>query len=231
MSEELRDKFALLTNDDDFVRIDKTNFKPNEVLVRGGEGWTDKTGVLSPAAVFTTQPLLCPQECEQWIANAEAKTFDEGDFIFKTGKHGYERMPTGGRRSSATMVVTDVAFAKDMTAKLRPIIPLQLSDGRKFIGVRNSFLVSRYKEGQYFAPHFDGSGLAVDEVSGQQGQSEFVVVLYLSDDFEGGHTVYLPGQGSEIKHALAAKAPRGSGVAHRGVTVLHAGGRVTRGTK
>jgi predicted 2-oxoglutarate/Fe(II)-dependent dioxygenase YbiX len=54
------------------------------------------------------------------------------------------------------------------------------------------FLVSRYREGGYFAPHFDGAMLWDDPVTAQKSQSAFTVVLYLSDDFEGGATHYLP---------------------------------------
>jgi len=58
-----------------------------------------------------------------------------------------------------------------------------------------------------------------------------LAVLYLNDDFEGGATHYLPGQGSEVGQAIAVRPCRGCAVVHRGVSVLHCGGRVLSGTK
>ena len=81
----------------------------------GGEAWTDKSDVLSPWAVWATPTLLNPEECKQWIDRAEEKgegALETGDFIFKTGRNGFERMKTGARRHSATRLLNDEAFAK-----------------------------------------------------------------------------------------------------------------------
>ena len=182
-----RQKYALVPKDD-YRTIDREIFKPGEILVE----------VAGSRSVWTTPQLLTSDECEYWIKKAEAIHFDEGDFIFKTGKNGMERMETGGRRSSATMVVQDPSFSSRMKAILVDHIPEVLCDGRKFIGIRDSFLVSKYNKGQYFAPHYDGNTVAIDVDTGIAMQSAFTAVLYLSDDFTGGATHYLPGQGKSL---------------------------------
>jgi len=57
----------------------------------------------------------------------------------------------------------------------------------------------------------------------------FTCVLYLTDDFVGGTTLYLPGQGSEVGAAVAVRPKRGCAVVHRTITVLHAGARLDPG--
>lgn len=213
-----RQNYALRPKNDYRV-IDRSNFQPNEVLLSA-----------AGHAIWTTSQLLSRDECQQWIQRAEEIRFDEGDFIFKTGKNGYERMETGGRRSSATMVMNDQSFALKMITALKGHIPETVSDKRKFTGIRESFLISKYEAGQYFAPHYDGNTSAVVG-DGVQSQSEFTVVLYLSDDFTGGATHYLPGPQSEVQNPTAVQPLVGHAVIHRAVTILHAGGEVLSGTK
>ena len=213
-----RQNYALRAKNDYRV-IDRSNFQPNEVLLSA-----------KGPAVWTTSQLLSRTECQQWIQRAENINFDEGDFIFKTGKNGYERMETGGRRSSATMVMNDQTFASEMVAKLKGHIPEILGDKRKFTGIRESFLISKYQPGQYFAPHYDGNTSAIVG-DGVQSQSEFTVVLYLSEDFTGGATHYLPGPQSEVQNPIAVQPMVGHAIIHRAVTILHAGGEVLSGTK
>ena len=176
--------------------------------------------------VYTLPKLLEPEECAEWIAKAEAAQFEEGDFVFKVG---YVRENTGGKRDSATMVAEDEPFSQSLWARMKEHVPQRLPDGREVMGISNKFLVSRYRPKQYFAPHFDGSGLSQGKHDG--GQSAATIVLYLTDDFEGGATHYLPGPGSEVPHPVAVTPARGAAVVHRSNTVMHCGGEVESGTK
>jgi len=218
-------RFAL-TPDDHYRAVDLTDRCLNH-LVAGGEAWIDKSEVQSPWAVWATPALLSPTECCQWIQRAEHEGLETGDFIFKTGRNGFERMQTGARRHSATRLIEDKAFATLMEERIREVVPKLLADGRRFRGVRQSFLLTRYVEGQYFAPHFDGC----TEDSGDGSMNAFTVVLYLNGDFDGGATHYLPGQGSEINQPIAVRPCPGCAVVHRVVSVLHCGGQVLKGKK
>jgi len=220
-----RSRFAL-SPDDSYRSVDLTDKRLHN-LVPGGEAWTDRADVLSPWAVWATPMLLNPTECDRWIHRAEDEALEVGDFIFKVGRHGYQRMKTGARRHSATRLIQEEAFAKLMEDRIRGVVPPVLSDGRRFQGVKPSFLLTRYVEGQYFAPHFDGCMKGDDN----GWISVFTAVLYLSDDFEGGATHYLPGQGSEVGQAIAVRPCRGCAVVHRVASVLHCGGKVLDGVK
>mmetsp|Transcript_56538 Transcript_56538/g.83004 ORF Transcript_56538/g.83004 Transcript_56538/m.83004 type:complete len:145 (-) Transcript_56538:288-722(-) len=119
-----------------------------------------------------------------------------------------------------------------MHQRISQQVPAQLQDGRMFRGVNSQFLITRYVEGQYFAPHFDGHILNLEEGPFKGCITEFTAVVYLSDDFEGGHTHYLPGQNSEVGFpAVAVRPPPGCASVHRQGTVLHSGGAVTKGYK
>ena len=85
------------------------------------------------------------------------------------------RLPTGVRRQSATHGIEDAAFAALMEARLAGQIPASI-EGRAFVGVRNTFLTSRYQPGQYFAPHFDGRGGSTGGGVGGAPCSEFIAV-------------------------------------------------------
>ena len=205
-------------------------------IIPGGEAWGEVDGgarggeeVRSPWAVWATTPLLSRDECNEWVRRAEKLELETGDFIFAGGEWGLSRLHTGARRHSATKLVEDSDFSALMEHRLKGQVPEELAGVRKYGGVTaSSFLVSKYEPNQYFAPHFDGRG------SGSFSDthtSEFTVVLYLTDDFVGGATHYLPGQGSEVAQAVALRPNLGCATVHRQGTVLHSGGKVLDGTK
>lgn len=208
-------------------------------VVPGGEAYADGVrAALSPWCVWVTAQLLSPAECKAWIERANAEGLERGDFIFKTGKGGFERMPTGVRRLSLTRLIEDRDFAAVIARRLHESgrVPEKLADGRSFRGVRSSFLISKYEAagaGGYFAPHFDGCTIVQAEEDGALHGcvGAFTCVLYLSADFEGGATHYLPGKGSEVARAVAVRPNPGCAVIHRAITVMHAGGRLERGVK
>jgi hypothetical protein len=68
-------------------------------VVPGGEAFDDASPRLSEWAVWVTGPLLDASECAAWVARANGG-LETGDFIFKTGRRGFERMATGLRRLS-----------------------------------------------------------------------------------------------------------------------------------
>mmetsp|Transcript_23816 Transcript_23816/g.27115 ORF Transcript_23816/g.27115 Transcript_23816/m.27115 type:complete len:309 (-) Transcript_23816:262-1188(-) len=230
-----RAKFAI-SPDANYRKIDVSS-KKWQGIIPGGEAWTTddstiSTGdqeVRSPWAVWATKPLLSPSECTEWIKRGETLELETGDFIFAgNAEFGHSRLHTGARRHSATRMIADPSFAAVLQSRLEGQVPTEIIGGRKYGGVGESFLVSRYVPGQYFAPHFDGRGSGLNT---EAQCSEFTVVVYLSDDFVGGATHYLKGQGSEVKQSVAVRPERGCASIHRQGSVLHAGGAVEKGTK
>jgi hypothetical protein len=256
LDDTVRSKYAIVPNGDTFptVHLDRTS--PPQGICPGRQSTLpNQQPLLSPWAVFSTGPLLTVEECQAWIQKANDLELETGDFIFKTGAKGYERMKTGGRRFSSTTIVQDTVFAQKAAAILRrpdSLVPLVLGNGKVFRGVRSRFLVSKYTPGQFFAPHFDGQIVEDDPNESLLGsQSEFTAVLYLSDDFEGGATLYLPtatgdrdkndndnskkekngDHWSEVQEPVAVRPAAGCAVTHRACTVMHGGGEVLQGVK
>jgi len=227
-----RTKFAI-SPDETYRTIDVSS-KTWQGIIPGGEAWTTENDdsveeVRSPWAVWTTKPLLSPTECTEWVQRSETLELETGDFIFAgNAEFGHSRLHTGARRHSATRMIADPSFAAVLQSRLEGQVPTEIIGGRKYGGVGESFLVSRYVPGQYFAPHFDGRGSGLNT---EAQCSEFTVVVYLSDDFVGGATHYLKGQGSEVKQSVAVRPERGCASIHRQGSVLHAGGAVEKGTK
>ena len=226
LSTETRQKFALRVNQEKI--IGRHNFPHDQILMLNSKDAASDAA--NNVGVFTTPPLLTRQECQDVIQLGESLGLEQGDFIYVTGKKQYERMSTGGRRFSSTILVVDPMLTKKLTNALNQcqVLPKVLNDGRKFVGARNSFLISRYYPGQYFAPHYDGRMLCVDD-DGKRTVSMFTAVLYLTEDFTEGSTHYLPDD--ETVQGLAVQPPVGSAVAHRAVSIRHAGGEVLSGIK
>ena len=229
LSTETRQKFALRVSHEKI--IGRNNFPNDQILLSNSKDAA--TDAANNVGVFTTPPLLTRQECRDVIQLGESLGLEQGDFIYVTGKKQYERMATGGRRSSSTILVVDPAMTTKLTKALNhcQVLPKVLNDGRKFVGARNSFLISRYHPGQYFAPHYDGRMLCIDDDDddGKRTVAMFTAVLYLTEDFTGGSTHYLP---DDITvQGLAVQPPSGSAVVHRAVSIRHAGGEVLSGVK
>jgi hypothetical protein len=236
INESTKSKFALIGEKS--WSIDLSDDKPRGIVPSRCRDPEEEP--LSDWAVFTTGPLLSPEECQTWIKKAEHVNLETGDFIFKTGLKGYERMKTGGRRHSSTTIIEDPHFAQRVDTLLQgpdSYVPMKLSNGMEFKGVRNTFLLSRYYPGQYFAPHFDGQLVAAAREPLAGSLSQFTCVLYLSDDFEGGATLYLPGTNddnthwSEVQKPAALRPKPGCGCIHRQGTVIHSGAKVLSGVK
>jgi hypothetical protein len=178
-------------------------------------------------AVFTTTQVLSVEECTSWVARAEALELEDGDFIFATGGQDSSR---GWRQARGGTAPHGSSTTRSLRAPCRSgsqgRCRRRLPTGADSASSSRAF--SKYVPGQYFAPHFDGRGAGL---AGMGRTAEFTAVLYLSNDFVGGATHYLPGQGSEVAQAVALRPCQGCAAVHRQGSVLHAGGAVESGTK
>ena len=120
-------------------------------------------------------------------------------------------------RTNERVMFDDDALANELFTRLRPHLPATLG-GRSLQGANVRFRGYRYRPGQAFKPHFDGSYRPSASL-----ESELTLLLYLNDDFTGGETAFLDLDAS-------VRPERGSVLlfAHR---VLHEGAEVTSGTK
>jgi prolyl 4-hydroxylase len=102
---------------------------------------------------------------------------------------------------------------------------------------QESLQVVRYTKGGFFTPHYDPCSLdkkgACKRMNGSAGPRMCTVLIYLNDDFEGGHTVF-------PKIGLSVRPETGKAVVFQGTDAktgeiiresLHGGEPVTSGEK
>ncbi len=76
----------------------------------------------------------------------------------------------------------DVSLAASLFDRLRPALPIRDDTP---VGLNERFRGYRYTAGQRFRPHFDGAF-----VRNEHERSEITLLLYLSDGFVGGDTLF-----------------------------------------
>jgi predicted 2-oxoglutarate/Fe(II)-dependent dioxygenase YbiX len=91
-------------------------------------------------------------------------------------------------------------------------------DGYEPIGLNERFRFYRYKDGQQFKPHVDGSFKRSETET-----SKITLLIYLNEDFEGGNTTLVL-EGEEI-------VPKEGMLFLFEQKIMHCGRPVTTGTK
>jgi predicted 2-oxoglutarate/Fe(II)-dependent dioxygenase YbiX len=162
--------------------------------------------------VFTIPALLTADECAELIAKAEAAGFDDAPITTPAGFVMRKDI-----RNNTRVMFDDRALAAALFERLRDAVPPRLCD-RRPAGVNERMRVYRYEPDQYFAPHYDGCYQRNAHES-----SELTFMVYLNDDFTGGHTNFL--------HFGRTIAPRTGDALLFQHAVLHEGATVESGRK
>lgn len=162
--------------------------------------------------VFTVDDVLSPAECAAQIARIEAM----GPETATINAVGGPLLDTRTRNNDR-VIFDDVELAEQLYARVRPRLPTRLS-GRVPVGANERFRGYRYRVGQRFAPHYDGS-FTRDE----HERSLLTFMIYLNDGFEGGETDFL-----ELKQKITPRAGQALLFQH---FLLHEGCTVRQGQK
>ena len=85
-------------------------------------------------------------------------------------------------RNNDRVMFEDVSLAASLFERLRPALPVREDTP---VGHNERFRGYRYRAGQRFRPHFDGA-----YVRNERERSEITLLLYLSDGFVGGDTLF-----------------------------------------
>jgi len=169
-------------------------------------------GFRAPWAAFA-EGVLSDERCGSLVARIDA-----GSPTPATINTRYGHVVNTGARNNERVMFDDAALAEELFAATRALLPASLHRGI-LVGYNERFRGYRYREGQRFAPHFDGAYVRPD---GHEA-SLLSVLFYLNEGFSGGETRLLdydvtlvPRRGSALffEHAL-----------------LHEGSGVTAGTK
>lgn len=128
--------------------------------------------------VFVIHDFLSPEECRDYIRIGEGIGFTDAPI---TTHRGFEMRKD--IRNNTRVIMDNVTLAAQLWERAAPMIPE--FRGRTPIGLNERFRFYRYEPGQRFAPHFDG---AFERENGER--SEYSFLIYLNDDFQGGHTLF-----------------------------------------
>ena len=141
-----------------------------------------------PGAILMTD-ILTPSECHQFIAAAEAI--------------GYAPDAVDGIDN--VVWLADDSLVDTIFDRCKKLLPQHLNSCA-LAGINRRWRLFRYLPGAEYRPHIDGSwtcngldaetGDLVEDIFGDR-RSRLTFLVYLNDDFEGGHTTFfLPEQGT-----------------------------------
>ncbi len=160
--------------------------------------------------IFTLSGFLSAVECEEYVRFSEARGF--GDAPVSTS---FGQVMMKDVRNNSRVMVDDPVLAQLVWDRAAPYVPGMLARHRA-IGVNERFRFYRYDVGQTFRWHRDGYFERPN-----RERSRLTLMIYLNDDFEGGHTrfedaIICPAAGMALFFA------------HH---LLHEGAVITRGRK
>lgn len=143
--------------------------------------------VHKPAEIQPSYPIVGEEEGIMFVKNLLSPA-ECANLILATNEIGY--IPTAGFdkkvRSNSRCRTIDAGMSTKMLERLAPVFPPYLViDGCrwKIKGFLDNWRYCKYREGEHFSPHYDGSKKFTD-----YSMSVFTVNIYLNDGFEGGGT-------------------------------------------
>ena len=169
-----------------------------------------------PSIVYSTEPYIA--QYNNWLTDAEVDTILSKNFEFVTGRvrklDGSLQVDPIRQCQTHRIEYGDDSYFDSLTQRVAD-----------FFNVPNlmcvePFPMMKYKPGDYFNWHSDLTG-------GFATQRTATMIMYLNDDFEGGHTCFqhlgltvCPKRGSALVYYYTPAEP-----------LLHCGEAVTSGTK
>jgi hypothetical protein len=169
--------------------------------------WRTKYAVLAEGAL---PEKLCQEMIEKIEAHKPAPA--------PINMGGYE-VRNDDVRNNERVIFDDWDLAAQLFEKTRELCPAKLHDGA-LVGYNERFRGYRYRRGQRFAPHFDGSFFRRGPI--REG-SQLSLLFYLNSDFSGGETRLLD-------YDVVIQPRMGSVLAFEHA-MLHEGSEVRSGTK
>jgi len=147
---------------------------------------------------FLVHNLLTADECKQFIELAESMTFEPSPLrnldTTNSNKATLDDRTQSIRNSERVLFDVTDAIGITMNNRLLPYLPqvvncekcdwLVQSKGP----INKRWRFNRYASEQYFKPHYDAG-----YVYNKNEKTLFTFILYLSDGFDGGETIFFPG--------------------------------------
>jgi hypothetical protein len=130
--------------------------------------------VLDLDKVLVIHDFLSGEECAALIRRSEGLIYEPGtvaDVVIEQV------------RNNERVLVDDVTLAADLFHRAEPLLPAAI-EGHSLIGFNERWRFYRYRPGQTFKPHRDGSYLRLESWE----ESQMTFMIYLNDGMTGGET-------------------------------------------
>jgi len=163
--------------------------------------------------IKTLPAILTSAECATMRAKIDASALSTATINTPRGA----RLETAIRNNERFME-DDHALAETLFRRIEAHAPARAM-GMALCGVNERMRYFRYRPGTWFRPYTDGSFERSDTE-----RSLYTLIVYLSDDFEGGHTRF-------DVHPEVSIAPREGMALIFQHPIFHEGEEVTAGTK
>ncbi len=131
------------------------------------------------AGIFTIDEFLSAKECANFIEQSESMGYSEAAIRTEDGERLFK-----DARSNDRIIFDNYDLASSLYARAKVLLPNE-EPGWLHCGFNERFRYYRYEKQQQFAWHFDGT---VRKSSGEESVLTFMI--YLNDDFRGGHTEF-----------------------------------------
>jgi prolyl 4-hydroxylase len=168
--------------------------------------------------VFVLRDFLSSDECVALIHRSEGLTYE-------TGTVG--GVVAEGIRNNERVLVDDKPLADMLFCRAVPWLPAVV-ESRHLVRFNERWRFCRYRPGQTFKPHRDGSYLSLDT----HEKSEMTFLIYLNDDMMGGETRFFADMEQVAQGCpyLTVKPTRGAGLVFLH-SIWHEGAVVQSGEK
>jgi 2-oxoglutarate-Fe(II)-dependent oxygenase superfamily protein len=171
---------------------------------------------LDPGKVLVIHDFLSGEECTALIRRSEGLSYEPGT----VAEVVIEQV-----RNNERVLVDDVALAADLFRRAEPFLPADI-EGHGLVGFNERWRFYRYRPGQTFKPHRDGSYMRMKSWE----ESQITFMIYLNDGMTGGETRFFADMEQAFRQRpyLSVQPKEGMALAflhaiwHEG-TVVHSG--------
>lgn len=178
---------------------------------------------------FQLLNVMSDSECDRFVEISEALGYNSDAPV---------SLPRSVRHNNSFTWVVDESIDQTIWGRCHHLFEASSFDGKLSLGLNARFRFYRYGEGDYFKPHTDGAwpgSRVIDNrlVADSYGDrlSQMTMLIFLSDDYDGGATLFHTDQTTvatvSTPKGAALVFPHGMHPQH----CVHAGEEITRGQK
>ncbi|XP_006813613.1 uncharacterized protein LOC102806073 [Saccoglossus kowalevskii] len=138
--------------------------------------------IQSDKLAFYIDNVFTKQECDEFIRKSEEIGFTMAKINIGRGR----QKSAPEVRNNSRCYIDSFEESENIWERIKQFVP-RVWNGHEALGLNERLRVLRYDEGEYFAPHWDGS-----YQRDNKERSYITVQLYLNEGFEGGATTFLP---------------------------------------